>query len=260
MFQLTGKIIIITGAARGQGTATAELFASQGGTVIMTDRSEEEGKAVAQRIGGSTLFEVLDVGSELAWDGLIQTVLSQFGKIDVLVNNAGISCRLPIVETSRQKLDEILNVNLIGTYLGMRAVIPAMTAAGRGSIVNIASVNAFRGTCYTSAYDASKWAVRGLTKAAAVELAPAGIRVNSVHPGAIDTPMLNPRNREASEIAEEFRIGIGRPGRSEEVAAATLFLASDEASYVSGAELAVDGGWSAGTYLGDVPKPNRQAR
>jgi Dehydrogenases with different specificities (related to short-chain alcohol dehydrogenases) len=254
MFRLDGKIAIVTGAARGMGEATARLLARQGAIVVLTDVLEDDVQALARDIGGRSRGRRHDVGREEDWQALAGSVVDEFGGIDILVNNAAISLgRASITEMSKDQFEMILGVNLIGPFLDMQAAIPHMTQAGKGAIINIASVNALRGTCYTGAYDASKWGLRGLTKSTALELAPSGIRVNAVFPGVIDTPMLNPSGGDTSSIVDAFRIGFGRPGLPEEVAAATLFLASDEASYVHGAELVVDGGWSAGVYLGELP-------
>jgi len=180
-------------------------------------------------------------------------IAAKFGSLDILVNNAAFSLgRTAIMELEREQFARVLDVNLIDSFQGMKAVIPHMTLAGRGAIINVASVNALRGACFTGAYHASKWGLRGLTKSATVELATTGIRISTVLPGAIDTPMLNPNGRATSEVVDAFRIGFGRTALSGEVAAATLLLASDEASYVHGAELTVDDGWSAGVYLGDM--------
>jgi 3alpha(or 20beta)-hydroxysteroid dehydrogenase len=247
MKRLQDKVVIITGAARGQGEATARLFAAEGARVVLTDVLAQEGQQAARDIGGSAVFLEHDVSSEAAWAAVVQDTLGRFGKLDVLVNNAAVSLFAPLMETSESDFYRVLSINLIGCFLGMKAVVPTMTTERRGSIVNISSVNGLRGTVGMSAYDAGKWAVRGMSKAVALELAPHGIRVNTVHPGAIDTPMLNPGQAlDLGKMARSFGIAFGRVGRPEEVAHASLFLASDDASYISGAELAVDGTWSAG--------------
>ena len=247
MNRLQNKIAIITGAGRGQGEATARLFASEGCTVILTDVLVNEGEAVAASIGEAATFLRQDVSDEGDWAAVVETAMARFGRVDVLVNNAAIAHFAPIEDTGKADLQRLLNVNVVGPFLGMQAVLPTMKAARRGSIVNISSVDGLRGTTGLSAYDACKWGVRGMTKAIALEAAPYGVRVNSVHPGAIDTPMLNPDGlADTTPIAVAMGIPFGRVGRSAEVAAASLFLASDEASYVSGAEVAVDGAWTAG--------------
>jgi len=247
MSRLHDKVAIITGAARGQGEATARLFAAEGCSVIMTDVLSAEGEAVARSIGERAAFMRHDVSDEGDWASVVDHALARFGKIDVLVNNAAIAHFAPIEETGKADLQRLLNVNVVGPFLGIKAVLPLMKQARRGSIVNISSVDGLRGTTGLSAYDACKWGVRGITKAVALEAAAYGVRVNSVHPGAIDTPMLNPEGMaDTTPIATAMGIPFGRVGRSPEVAAVSLFLASDDASYVSGSEVAVDGAWTAG--------------
>lgn len=250
MSRLQGKIAIVTGAARGQGEATARLFAQQGATVVLTDVLVEQGEAVARDIGASASFFRLDVTDEAGWSALVEQVIARHGRVDVLVNNAAIVFHKEVTDTSKRDLEQMLAINLVGPYLGVKAVVPQMKRQGAGSIVNISSVNGLRGTIGMSAYDASKWGVRGFTKSLALELSPSGIRVNSVHPGAIDTPMLNPNgDLDSSKAAQDYGIVFGRVGKPVEVAQASLFLASDEASYVNGAEIAVDGGWTAGLVV-----------
>jgi 3alpha(or 20beta)-hydroxysteroid dehydrogenase len=254
---LKDKVALITGGARGQGAATVEVFVREGARVVFVDVLDE-GEAVAERLGDAAEFRRMDVTDPRAWAQTVEHTVSRHGRLDVLVNNAAITFIRLMMETAPEELDKVLSINLKGPYLGMQAVVPQMVRQGGGAIVNVASVNGFRGTTRMTAYDASKWGLRGLSKAAALELAPNGIRVNSVHPGAIDTPMLNPEGKDPSEFAF-LRIGLGRVGRPEEVARATAFLSSDQASYVSGAELAVDGTWSAGVYLDGGPHPYYQA-
>lgn len=247
MGRLQGQVAIITGAARGQGEATARLFADEGCSVVLTDILAAEGEAVAASIGERARFVRHNVTDAADWETVVQTALSAFGKVDILVNNAAITMYNPIEQTTRDDLQRVLSVNVVGPFLGIKAVLPLMKEARRGSIVNISSVNGLRGTMGMSAYDACKWAVRGMTKSIALEGAPYNVRANSVHPGAIDTPMLNPTGTFESEpLARAFGIPFGRIGQPAEVAYASLFLASDEASYISGAELAVDGAWTAG--------------
>lgn len=247
MNRLEGKVAIITGAARGQGEATARLFAAEGCSVILTDVLSAEGEAVASDIGGNALFLHHDIADESAWAKVVDTALSRFGSVDILVNNAAIPLFNPIEKTSKDDLERLLSVNAVGPFLGIKAVLPIMKKARKGSIVNISSVNGLRGTNGMSAYDMCKWAVRGLTKAIALEGAAFNVRVNSVHPGAIDTPMLNPTSDpDTTALALGLGIPFRRVGQPSEIATASLFLASDEASYISGAELAVDGAWTAG--------------
>lgn len=249
---LAGKVALITGGARGQGAATVKVFVECGAKVTFVDLSLD-GEGLAEELGGKADFISMDVSDESAWIETVKRVVAKHGRIDVLVNNAAISHIGLITETSLDDLQRVLSVNVIGPYLGMKAVVPHMIRQGSGSIVNVSSVNGLRGTARMTAYDASKWGVRGMSKSAALELAANGIRVNSVHPGAINTPMLNPEGKEPTEF-EDMAVGMGRIGRPEEVAHASAFLSSDAASYISGAELAVDGSWSAGVYLRTGPK------
>lgn len=215
--------------------------------MVMTDVLSEEGEAVAASLGERVRFLRQDVSDEADWANAVDLAVSTFGKLDILINNAAIAFFNSIEETGKEDLVRLLNVNVVGQYLGIKAVLPLMKKMRSGSIVNISSVDGLRGTNGLSAYDACKWAVRGVTKAVALEAAPYNVRVNSVHPGAIDTPMLNPAGlADTKPIATGLGIPFGRVGQSSEVAAASLFLASDEASYISGAELAVDGAWTAG--------------
>jgi 3alpha(or 20beta)-hydroxysteroid dehydrogenase len=247
MGRLQDKVAIITGAARGQGEATARLFAAEGAKVVLTDLNDADGLRVAREIGDAALFVKHDVADEASWAAVVSAAEARFGRVAVLINNAAITYYAKLMETSKADFERLLSINLVGTFLGMKAVLPSMQAAKRGSIVNISSVNGLRGTLGMPAYDAGKWAVRGMSKAVALEGASMGIRVNTVHPGAIDTPMLNPGNAmDLGKMSKAFGIAFGRVGRPEEVAHASLFLASDDASYISGAEIAVDGTWSAG--------------
>ncbi|MGK2286287.1 SDR family NAD(P)-dependent oxidoreductase [Pedomonas sp. V897] len=254
MIRLDGNVAIITGAARGQGAATARLFAEAGARVVLCDVLEEEGRATAAAIGAAAEFRRLDVSDSAGWAAVVSDVEARHGGLDILVNNAAVTDATPFLDVAPDHIERLMAINALGAYKGMQAVIPAMIRRGGGAIVNISSVSGLRGTGGTSAYDATKWAMRGFTKSAALEFADKGIRVNSVHPGAIDTPMLNPSGGDTSDIARDFNIPMGRVGRPEEVAYASLFLASDAASYISGAELAVDGAWTAGVYLGGIEK------
>lgn len=252
MIRLDDKVAIITGAARGQGAATARLFAEAGAQVILCDILDAEGHALAEEIGGVATYRRLDISSRQAWLDLVGEVEEAAGRIDVLINNAAAADSTPFLELDDAVLDRMIAVNLKGTLIGMQAVLPGMIDRGKGSIVNISSVNGLRGTGGTAAYDATKWAIRGMTKSVALEFADKGVRINSVHPGAIDTPMLNPTGGDLSGLARSFGLPMGRAGKPDEVAQASLFLASDAASYISGAELAVDGAWSAGIVLGRI--------
>lgn len=252
--RLDGKVVIITGAARGQGEAEARLFAAEGARVVMADVLEDEGCAVAKSIGDAAIFERLDVSSEADWARVVHAAQEHFGPLTTLVNNAGIVGYSAFEDTSLEEYLRVINVNQIGTFLGMRTAIPALSAAGGGSIVNVASVEGMRGGNGLVAYGSSKWAIRGLSKIGAVELARRGIRVNTLLPGSVDTPMSAPPA--GIEIDLEAMLAdrpVRRPGRPEELAQAALFLASDESSYVSGAELVVDGAWMAGMLTPGMP-------
>ncbi len=252
-FRLDGKVAIVTGAARGQGVATARLFVEQGAKVILTDILDEEGQAAAEAIGSAAEYRRLDITDERDWGQATADIVGRHGRIDILINNAGATNATAFLDLTADGLRKTLDINLVGAFLGMQAVIPAMIDAGGGAIVNISSVNGLRGTASCAAYDAAKWSIRGMSKSVALEFAGRGIRVNSLHPGAIDTPMLNPGGGlDMAGIASQFNLPIGRVGAPEEVARASLFLASEAASYITGAELAVDGGWTAGIHLGGV--------
>jgi len=247
--RLDGKVALISGGARGMGAEEARIFAREGAKVVIGDISEDDGKAVEAQIaeaGGQALFVRLDVTQEADWANAVDLAVSSFGKLDILVNNAGISSRAFTDDTGIEAWDKIMEVNSKGVFLGSRAAVPKMLEAGGGSIVNISSIMGLVGSAGGHpAYNASKGAVRIFSKAMAVRHGKDNIRVNSVHPGFMP-PM-------ASGIAydQEQRRGsleqtpLGREGRIEEVANAVLFLASDEASYITGAELAVDGGFTA---------------
>lgn len=259
MSRLANKIAIITGAARGQGEATARLFAAEGAKVILVDRIVAEGQAVAASIGENARFIDADISDEQGWARIVETAQAAFGGIDILINNAAITDHHALPELTRTRIEQILAVNLVGPMLGMQAVIPTMLARGGGAIVNISSVNGMRGTAGMSAYDASKWGLRGASKGVAVEMAAKGIRINTVHPGAIRTPMLDPDGTvDGDALAHMLRIAAARIGEPSEVAYASLFLASDEASYIFGAELAVDGGWTAGMVVPSDVDPTTQ--
>jgi NAD(P)-dependent dehydrogenase (short-subunit alcohol dehydrogenase family) len=245
--RLGDKVALITGSASGMGQSEAVLFAKEGAKVVVADVLEAEGKKVADSLGGAGRFVRLDVTSESAWSQAIAAAVSTFGKLDILVNNAGISGTFDPDTLSTSAWDRLMDVNAKGTFLGMKHAIPAMEKAGGGAIVNISSVSGFVGqNGIHMAYNASKGAVRLMTKSAAVQYARSGIRVNSVHPGVL------PAMRSSKATADPaFRqkmlagVPMRREGRVEEVAYAVLFLASDEASYITGTELVVDGGWLA---------------
>jgi 3alpha(or 20beta)-hydroxysteroid dehydrogenase len=243
MGRLDGKIAIITGAARGQGAAEARLFAAEGARVVLADVLDDEGEAVAAEIGDAAVYTHLDVTDEPQWQAAVALAEDRFGPVTVLVNNAGILLFQPLHKTDLADFDRVMRVNVQGVFLGMKSVTPSMTKAGGGSIVNISSTAGLQGLPHLGAYVASKWAVRGLTKTAAIDLGHRNIRVNSVHPGGIDTPMVAGTSGDAPFYK---RLPVPRMGSADEAARAVLFLASDEASYIAGAELAVDGGATCG--------------
>jgi 3(or 17)beta-hydroxysteroid dehydrogenase len=245
--RLAGKVALITGAASGMGQSEAIIFAKEGAKVVVADVLETEGRRVADSLGGAGRFVHLDVTSEPAWQKAIEAARKDFGKLDVLVNNAGISGTFDPDTLSTSAWDRLMDVNAKGVFLGMKHAIPMMEEAGGGAIVNISSVSGFVGQKgIHMAYNASKGAVRLMTKSAAVQYARSGIRVNSVHPGVLPA-MRSSKATADPAFREKMLAGVPmrREGRVEEVAYAVLFLASDEASYITGTELVVDGGWLA---------------
>jgi 3(or 17)beta-hydroxysteroid dehydrogenase len=245
--RLEGKVALITGSANGMGQSEANIFAREGAKVIVADVLEAEGRKVADGLGGAGRFVRLDVTSEANWQEAVAATLSSFGKLDILVNNAGISGTFDPDTLSTSAWDRLMDVNAKGVFLGMKHAIPAMEQAGGGAIVNISSVSGFVGqNGIHMAYNASKGAVRLMTKSAAVQFARKGIRVNSVHPGVLPA-MTTSKATADPAFREQMLAGVPmrRAGRVEEVAHAVLFLASDEASYITGTELVVDGGWLA---------------
>lgn len=252
MGRLEAKVAIVSGAARGMGEAEARLFAAEGAKVVVCDVVEAEAKAVAEEIGANALYQPLDVTSEEDWASAVEVTLNAFGSIDILVNNAGIAESAPLSEMTLDSYRRVTEVNQTGVFLGMRAVVEPMKAAGGGSILNVSSIDGMIGMNNLMSYVASKWAVRGMTKAAAMELGPFGIRVNSIHPGFILTGMGIPEGADPADIhglldAHTARLApLGRSGRPEEIAKLALFLASDESAYSTGSEFVADGGLIAG--------------
>lgn len=243
--RLEGKVAIITGGAKGQGAAEAALFRDEGATVWIADVDDATGQSAASDLG--VTYRHLDVRDEGAWATLVDEVVATHGRLDVLVNNAGVFFYAPITDTPVDAYMRQVEVNQLGVFLGMRAVVPAMRAGGRGSIVNISSTAGLVGMSNTIGYSATKWAVRGMSKTAAVELARYGIRVNSIHPGAVETDLLyeNP-HMQREDLGPVLRgIPMRRVAQPSEIAAVALFLASDESSFVTGAEIAADGGTTA---------------
>jgi len=245
--RLEGKVAIITGAAGGIGAAAARRFAEEGALLLLTDADPAGAGRLAQDLGGRAASCAHDVTSEADWQAVASSALEAHGRIDILLNNAGVFLAASLAETSLEEFRRVIDVNVVGVFLGMQAVAPAMTEQRAGSIINVSSVAGLGGGPYLTAYAASKWAVRGMTKVIARELAPFDVRVNSLHPGQIDTDM-NARQREKTpELIDKLIRGIPlrRIGTPLEVAHAILYLASDESVYVTGSELAVDGGTTA---------------
>lgn len=234
--RVAGKVALITGGSRGIGEACARALVAEGASVVIGDVLDEPGQALAAELGDAARYVHLDVSSPEEWDAAVAFTIAEFGSLTTLVNNAGIANGAALQQFDHEQWQRILDINLTGTFLGMQKTADAMIAAAGGSMINMSSIEGLRGTPWAHGYVAAKWAVRGLTKSVALELASSGVRVNSVHPGLIKTP-----------LTEHFPddlipIPLGRPGQPEEVAAFVLFLASDESSFATGAEFTVDGG------------------
>lgn len=243
MGRLDGRVALVTGAAaaRGQGAAEAQLLATEGAEVVLTDVDDAEGERTAAAIGARASYRHLDVTSEADWATVVSWIVERHGRLDVLVNNAGIWLAAPLSETSLADYRRVVDINQVGAFLGMRTVVPVMRAAGSGAIINISSLAGLRGAQVSTAYAASKWALRGMSRQAAAELAADGIRVNAVFPGYVDTDMIGAGQEEIAQ-----RVPLGRRlATPEEVAEVVVFLASDAARYMTGAEIVVDGGVTA---------------
>ncbi|KZS82549.1 3-alpha-hydroxysteroid dehydrogenase [Mycobacterium persicum] len=236
MGRVDNKVALISGGARGMGASHARLLVAEGARVVIGDILDDDGRALAGELGPAARYVHLDVTQPGQWTAAVETAVGEFEKLDVLVNNAGIINYGPLKTFDLTKWRQILDVNVTGTLLGIQAVIDPMIAAGGGSIINVSSIEGLRGAAWVHGYVTSKWAVRGLTKSAALELAPNNIRVNSIHPGLIRTPMT------AKLPQDMLHIPLGRPGEPEDVSTFVLFLASDESSYATAAEFVVDGG------------------
>ena len=248
--RLEGKVTLISGGARGQGAAEAKLFAGEGAKVVFGDILDDLGKQVEAEIhevGGEALYIHLDVTNAADWASAVEAAVSRYGRLDVLVNNAGITIRKNVEDTTEEDWDRIMAINAKGVFLGTKQAIPAMRESGGGSIVNISSTAGLVGSPYSGAsYAATKGVVRLFTKATAIQYAKEGIRCNSVHPGLLETPMTQDMLADAAHREERTqRIPLGRVGTAEDVAYGVLYLASDEASFVTGSELVIDGGATA---------------
>lgn len=237
------KVVFITGAARGQGAAEARRFASEGANVVVADVLDAQGEALASQLGGRAIYLHHDVTNDHAWAAAMAETERSFGRCDVLVNNAGVYRPAPIEETTETMIETMFKVNQLGTLLGIKHAAALMKKTGGGVIINISSIAGLRGFANAIAYSGTKWAVRGMTKVGASELAAYGIRVNSVHPGFIATDMLKENTDEVNRIGADAA-PLKRHGTPEEVATLVAFLASDDSAFVTGAEVAIDGGWS----------------
>ena len=247
--RLQNKVALISGGAKGMGAVEAKLFAKEGAKVVIGDVLETEGKQIEAEInetGGECLFVPLDVTDENQWNEAVAATVRRFGKLDILINNAGIFRTSAVEETSSTEWDQVMDINAKGVFLGAKAAIPAMREAGGGSIINLSSVAGLVGAAYSSAYSASKGAVRLFTKSTAIQYATDGVRCNSIHPGVIQTDMTKEAIADSQFKAQRLDpTPLARLGQPEDVAYGALYLASDESSFVTGAELVIDGGWTA---------------
>lgn len=242
--RMAGRVALVTGGSRGMGAATVRRLVAEGASVVIADLLDAEGEALAAELGERAIYRHLDVTDEAGWAEVAAAAKDAFGPVTALVNNAGIVLQMVIDETTADDFRKVLDVNVMGVFLGIKAIVPQMVEAGGGAIVNISSAAGIVGMPALSAYCASKWGVRGMTKAAALDLGHRGIRVNSIHPGAIRTPM-------AAGIEDEHlgHQAIARVGEPQEIASAVAFLVSDDAQDITGAELAVDGGMVLGNTI-----------
>ncbi|AGH49633.1 short-chain dehydrogenase/reductase SDR [Sphingomonas sp. MM-1] len=254
MRRLENKVAIVTGGARGIGEGIVRRFVAEGARVVIADVLDDAGRALAAELGDVAAYEHLDVTSRADWDRVIAAAEARFGRIDSLVNNAGIIVFKGLDDLSEAEMRRIIDVNLMGVMIGTQAVIPAIERAGGGSIINMSSADGISGANALTAYCASKFGVCGFTKAAALELGPRGIRVNSIHPGGIYTPLANPTGVPRADYDRNFRIyPAQRAGDPADIGAAAAYLASDDATYCIGTELSVDGGLNAGHYYMGMP-------
>ena len=254
MDRLVGKVALVTGGARGIGEGIVRRFVAEGARVMITDVLVAEGQALADELGADAAFIRHDVVSRAEWDAALAATEAKFGRLDILVNNAGVIVFKRLDDLTEADMRRIIDINLMGTMIGTQAAIPALERAGGGSIINMSSADGIAGANSLTAYCASKFAVRGFTKAAALELGPRKIRVNSIHPGGIVTPLSNPTNVPRDQYDKGFRIyAAQRAGDPHDIGAAAAYLASDDAAYCIGTELSVDGGLNAGHYYMSMP-------
>lgn len=245
MSRLAGKVAIVTGGAQGQGAQIAREFVAEGARVVIADVADEPGQALAAELGEAARFAHHDVSQEASWTAVVEDANARFGPVNVLANNAGVLRFGEIATGSLEDVELMWRINQMGVFLGMRAVVPTMRANGGGSIINASSVEGLAGMANCAGYAATKWAIRGMTKCAAMELGGSGIRVNSVHPGMIDTPMTRVHGGDAAMEYGASKVPMRRVGLPSDIAPVYVFLASDESGYMNGAELAVDGGVTA---------------
>lgn len=250
MGKLDGRVVLVTGAARGQGEQEARLFRAEGAQVVVADVLDDQGEALAKEIGA--LYVHLDVSREDDWRDAVAAAKGAYGRVDGLVNNAGVLRFNSLVDTPLDEFMQVVRVNQVGVFLGIKTLAPEIEAAGGGTVVNTASYTGMTGMAYVGAYAATKHAIVGLTRVAALELARKGIRVNAVCPGAVDTAMTDPGDEVSAEAVDKLyrkRIPLGRIGRPEEVARLALFLSCADSSYITGQPFVIDGGWLAGVSL-----------
>ena len=255
MGQLDGKIALITGAAGGIGSATARLFLAEGARVVLSDLDAASGEALARELGNRSLFIAHDVRDEAQWQGAVERAVAHFEGLHILVNNAGLCIIAGVMEQSVEQIHQVIDINLLGTMIGVKCAAPAIIKSGGGAIINVSSVEGLRAMNAISAYVASKWGVRGFTKSAALELGHRGVRVNSLHPGTVFTKMANAEglSREEFDRTRTAHYPAQRAADPEQIAKAMLFLASDASSYCMGSELSVDGGTPLGEYAPGLP-------
>ncbi|MDQ4086350.1 MAG: glucose 1-dehydrogenase [Actinomycetota bacterium] len=248
MGRLNGKVALVTGAARGQGAAVARRFVDEGARVVVADVLDDVGKETASALGDAAYFRHLDVSNEHEWASAVDEAVGTFGRVDVLVNNAGVLHFAAIADQTVEDFQRLFSVNQLGAFLGIRAVAPVMAGQGGGSIVNVSSIEGLAGAPFLIAYNATKFAIRGMTKTAALELGSSRVRVNSVHPGLIDTGMTRAvAGGDGADLEKACRrLPVRRAGRPEDITGIMTFLASDESAYCTGSEFVVDGGATAG--------------